>query len=277
MEKNKSNWWIDAVLLGLFWISFFPGLTSLALHEWLGVAAVLLAVLHLIMHWSWMETVTLKFFSHLSGQARMFYALDLVVMAGFVMILCTGLLISTWLDLPLYDMAAWTHIHLMVSVFTLVLVALKLVLHWRWITCAARRYVIDPVFSSTFAAGSSRTANPVSRRDFLIVSGLFGAATVLTIHSLFDEPQEVQAQSVLPDLPDADDPQPGATNTVRPAFESAESAVEAPAATPMPPSPTPEPAVACVVLCPNGCSYPGRCRRYVDRNGNNLCDNGECL
>jgi hypothetical protein len=198
MEKNKSNWWIDAVLLGLFWISFFPGLTSLALHEWLGVAAVLLAVLHLIMHWSWMETVTLKFFSHLSGQARMFYALDLVVMAGFVMILCTGLLISTWLDLPLYDMAAWTHIHLMVSVFTLVLVALKLVLHWRWITCAARRYVIDPVFSSTFAAGSSRTANPVSRRDFLIVSGLFGAATVLTIHSLFDEPQEVQAQSVQP-------------------------------------------------------------------------------
>ena len=33
----------------------------------------------------------------------------------------------------------------------------------------------------------------------------------------------------------------------------------------------------CVVLCPNGCSYPGRCRRYVDSNNNQRCDLGECL
>lgn len=33
----------------------------------------------------------------------------------------------------------------------------------------------------------------------------------------------------------------------------------------------------CVVACPRGCSYPGECRDYVDLNGNNLCDLGECL
>jgi hypothetical protein len=277
MEKNKSNWWIDLILLGLFWISFFPGLTSLALHEWLGLAAVLLAVWHLIAHWAWVEAVTLKFFSRLSAQSRIFYMLDFAVLVGFVMILSTGLLISTWLDLPLYDMAAWTRIHLMVSVFTLALAALKLILHWRWIACTARRYAFEPVFGSAPAAGSSRTANPVSRRDFLFISGLFGAATVLTIHSLFDAPLEAQAQSAISESPDPEDPQPTAATAETPASGSVETKAEAPTAAQIPPSPTPEPAVACVVRCPNGCSYPGQCRKYVDRNGNNLCDNGECL
>lgn len=33
----------------------------------------------------------------------------------------------------------------------------------------------------------------------------------------------------------------------------------------------------CVVRCPNGCSYPGRCKRYTDSNGNGRCDWGECM
>ena len=122
MDKHKSNWWIDLALSGLFWISFFPDFTGLALHEWLGIAAIALAVWHLIVHWKWVETVTLRFFSRAPAQARIHYLADLGVMLGFLMILATGLLISTWLDLPLYDFAAWTHIHLMVSVFTLAMV-----------------------------------------------------------------------------------------------------------------------------------------------------------
>jgi hypothetical protein len=34
---------------------------------------------------------------------------------------------------------------------------------------------------------------------------------------------------------------------------------------------------ACVLLCSKGCSYPGDCQDYLDMNGNNLCDLGECL
>ena len=33
----------------------------------------------------------------------------------------------------------------------------------------------------------------------------------------------------------------------------------------------------CLVLCPRACVYPGECRDYIDTNGNNLCDLGECL
>ncbi len=33
----------------------------------------------------------------------------------------------------------------------------------------------------------------------------------------------------------------------------------------------------CAVRCQRGCSYPGRCRKYTDANGNGRCDFGECL
>jgi len=30
-----------------------------------------------------------------------------------------------------------------------------------------------------------------------------------------------------------------------------------------------------VALCRYSCPYPGKCRKYVDNNGNGLCDRGE--
>ncbi|HQP08880.1 MAG TPA: hypothetical protein PLY85_07660, partial [Anaerolineaceae bacterium] len=34
---------------------------------------------------------------------------------------------------------------------------------------------------------------------------------------------------------------------------------------------------SCVVRCPRGCSFPGRCHKYTDSNNNQKCDLGECL
>jgi hypothetical protein len=276
MDKTRKNWWIDLLLLALFWISFFPDLTGLKVHEWLGAAAVGLALVHLIVHWKWVEAVTLRFFSQTASQARIFYLTDLGVMLGFMMILLTGLLISTWLDLPLYDLAAWTYVHLMASVFTLLLVVAKLVLHWRWIAVAARRYLLEPVFARAEAVRTTSRKAPVDRRDFLKLTGVLGAATVLTVHGLFDDPAEAQAQSSSVDPAKVDTPQPAVPAAASP--QAADAVAEpSSAATSAPALPTATAAPACVILCPNGCSYPGRCRRYVDRNGNNLCDNGECL
>jgi hypothetical protein len=275
-KRDKANWWIDLVLFALFWISFYPDFTGLALHQWLGIAAVALAAWHLVSHWTWVETVTLRFFSRTSAHARIYYLIDAGVMLGFFMILITGLLISTWLNLPLDDFAAWTRIHLLVSIFTLLLVVLKLVFHWRWVATAARRYAFDPVSAGSGSARPPQPVNPVDRRDFLKLSGILGAATVVTIHGLFDGTQEAQAQST---LPESDNSQSVATTAASslPANSGGASSTEAAVSTQTAPSANAEPTAACMVRCPNGCSYPGRCRKYVDQNGNNLCDNGECL
>ena len=275
MKKNKVHWWIDIVLLAVFWISFFPDLTGLEIHEGLGIAAIMLTGLHLMLHWKWVETVTLRFFSQTSSQARTFYMIDLGILLGFFMILITGLMISTWLDLPLYDFAAWTRIHLMVSIFTLLMVVLKLILHWRWISAAARRYVFASVFRGTGPGVSNSPVRPVERRDFLKVAGILGAAAFVTVHSLVEDTYEAQAQS---NLPEALPLQTSATTeaSALPA-DPVDVASDSPAETPFVSTATAEPTIACLVRCPNGCAYPGRCRKYVDLNGNNLCDNGECL
>jgi hypothetical protein len=276
MEKNKVNWWIDLILLGLFWIAFFPGATGLDLHEWLGAAAIGLAGVHLVLHWQWILRAADRFFAGASARVRMDFLVDLGVFLGFWMILLTGLLISTWLNLPLYDLAAWTDVHLAVSIFTLLLVVGKLILHWRWVACAVQRYVLAPLAGAAPAAGAPRTASPVTRRDFLKVSGVLGAAAALTVHSLVHDAVEAEAQSSL-----ESDASPSPT-AFAPAPESASATGEPaePAAVPTAqPTAVPQelPTADCTVLCPNGCSYPGRCRRYVDRNGNGKCDNGECL
>lgn len=36
-------------------------------------------------------------------------------------------------------------------------------------------------------------------------------------------------------------------------------------------------AATCRVRCNKGCSYPGKCRKYTDTNGNKKCDLGECM
>jgi hypothetical protein len=249
---DQSNWWLDLVLLLIFWAGFFPEFTGLELHQWLGIGAVLLATWHLIVHWPWVKNVTLRFFSLPSRQAHVFYAVDLGVMFGFFMILITGLLISTWLDLPWNDFASWMHIHLMVSIFTLGMIVLKLVLHWRWIAASARRNFFDR-WSGRIGGGAPRTASPLDRRDFLKLSGVLGAATVFTIHNLFDGSGDGQASSAQSESQEIKAESADIVDAVKPT------------------------STACIVRCPNGCSYPGRCQRYVDSNKNNLCDNGECL
>jgi hypothetical protein len=276
MTKQKNNRWIDLILLALFWIALFPDVSGLELHQWLGIAAIVLAVWRLAEHRSGMEAVTLRFFTRTSPKARLHYLLDAGVMLGFAMILLTGLMISTWLDLPLDDLAAWTHVHLIVSVFTLMLVVLKLILHWRRVADSARRHVFDPVFTKS-GGGTTRPMNPVGRRDFLKVVGVLSVATAATLRGLFDDPQQVHAGSVFVNSP-VDDPIEPSGNAAagQPTDAGGGSTALGSGATQSVPAAEPT-AAACVIRCPNGCSFPGRCRRYVDQNGNNLCDNGECL
>jgi hypothetical protein len=282
MDQQKNHWRIDLILLALFWVSCFPDFTGLDAHQWLGVAAAGLAAWHMLAHWKWILAVSRRFFSGTSFQARLFYILDAGVLLGFWMILITGLMISTWLDLPLYDLAAWTHIHLLVSVFTLLLVAVKLILHWRWVAGAFRRYVLAPAPIGSGASGPQSTRGSAGRRDFLKLTGVFGAASAITLHGMLENSRQSWNLSSVPDQLQDENPQPSATAEFPLPATDPELGSPAPSsvpveAVPIPDFPTAEPTHACTVLCPNGCFYPGRCRRYVDSNNNGRCDNGECL
>jgi len=244
----RTKWLIDAALLANFLLAFWLNLTGVALHQWLGVSLAALAGYHLVVHWEWVKSVTRRLFGKTSEQARIYYLIDAGVMFGFIAIMLSGLFISTWFNLSLPAYEIWRGLHVAVSVTTLFLVVMKVALHWRWILEAARRFVFAAPRPAQAAA-----ATPLGRRDFLKLMSVVGGAAVVALSGVWDGGAEnlVSAQAT-----DAN--------------QTSASASGAAASTKSTTS-------SCYVRCNRRCSYPGRCRRYVDRHGNGRCDLGECL
>jgi hypothetical protein len=325
------KWLVDALLYGGFLLCFFLNFTGLELHQWLGVSGVALAGYHLATHWSWVKAVSQRFLGKTSGQARLYYLLDAALLLGLAAITVSGLVISTWLELPLSNYATWKDVHVYLSAGTLVLLVAKLVLHWRWIARTAKQQVFGAA-KPALGGGALRRAPAaagLNRREFLALSGVLGLSSAAALANVWDFGTPAAASPVLAQAPQPTATTVPATATATPpssaavakaaqnlaprgkgagadrratqayavpgtsaaapsasqsttAPSSASSATTASAAQPSPSQSSTETATSptatsCTVLCDRHCSYPGQCRRYVDANGNRLCDLGECL
>jgi len=283
VKTNKLNWIIDAVLLAGFLVTFFLDLTGLEAHQWLGLAVGLLAGYHLVLHWDWVKSVTARFVQKTSRQARYYYVIDAGLVLGFALILVTGLVISSWLNLPLEDYIAWKNVHVISSVITLLIVVVKIGLHWRWIIKTAQRFV-EPSRASAGAGPALQPAvasTSMARRQFLILMGAVGIPAVLAATRVL-EVEQMASAAAAGQTPMDSQALPAPTGIPSPslpvlATQSAGAVVASPTTAPQTQSLPDASSSSCTVRCSNGCSYPGRCRRYVDTNRNNLCDLGECM
>ena len=260
--KQKTNWWIDLTLFAGFITTFFMDLTGVEAHQWIGMLCGALAAYHLFLHLDWVEAVSKRFFGKTSGQARLNYALDVLLLLGFVLIGVTGLIISTWLNLSLSNFTTWLSLHITVSIATLVTLLLKLAVHWRWIVRAARKIWARPVMApakNVAVQPVNASSGGMGRREFLQVMGVVGAASVVALANASKGLVETVATT-------------DATTTEDVANETASTSTVATSNQPSLASSD----NSCTVSCRKGCSFPGHCHRYVDTNNNNLCDLGEC-
>jgi len=176
--KNKINFWLDITvfiaLMGtaitglMLWLLIpsgqgsgqliFYGLTRrqwVDIHDWLGLVMLLGVIIHFVLHWRWLNCVMDRFLGKLARQARINFSLDAVLFLTFIVTGVSGLV--PWLILPgggyqggrnpfynatLYGLTRhqWADIHLWASLAMMGVIAIHLVLHWRWIMCTARRY-----------------------------------------------------------------------------------------------------------------------------------------
>jgi hypothetical protein len=176
--KNKINFWLDITIFITFMITaitglmlwllipsgqgsgqlIFYGLTRrqwVDIHDWLGLVMLLGVIIHFVLHWRWLNCVLDRFLGKLARQARINFSLDAGLFLTFIVTGVSGLV--PWLILPgggyqggrnpfynatLYGLSRhqWTDIHLWVSLAMMGVIAIHLVLHWRWIVCTARRY-----------------------------------------------------------------------------------------------------------------------------------------
>jgi hypothetical protein len=254
-KRTQNKWLIDVGLFAGFMLLFCLDLTGVELHQWLGVVIGGLAVVHLLIHWKWVAAVTERFFQCTSPQARLYYLVDAGLGLSFLLILFSGLVISSWLSLPLGNYAAWKNLHILSSVTALLLVVVKIGTHSRWIVQSTRR-IISSGDGPISKAQPARPAQPLSagRRDFLKLMGVVGAAAFLAAASALGELNQASGNETSAS-------QQASSEAVLTWYEEGSGSSYS----------------ACQVQCPRGCSYPGHCRRYQDSNGNGRCDLGECV
>lgn len=251
MSKGKRNWLIDAVLFIGFLLTFFLDLTGLTWHQWLGVGVGIFALYHLLIHWKWVLTVTKRFFGRTSGQSRTYYLIDWSLLLSGGMIGISGLVISTWFNINLDNYPSWKDLHIYSSIAGLVIILIKIATHWRWIVKTASKYFglwRQPArVPAAVPVHSNSTQGTINRREFLQLMGVASLASLISASNLLEFGQETSQEIIKGQVASAIVPD------VAPASSS------------------------CTVICDRGCSYPGECRRYVDQNGNGICDLTECL
>jgi hypothetical protein len=263
--KQKTYWWIDILLFTGFLLAFFLSFTGIELHQWIGVFGGLLALYHLLVHSDWVDAVSKRLFTNVSGKVLLKYIVDSLLLAGFVLIILTGLVISAWLGVALNNDTSWLTVHIIASISTMLAVMVKLALHWRWIAKTTRTIIMPSV--PTLANSPQLQAVQVKRRsmdrrDFLKIFGVAGGASLIAMLS---------ATRSLAALQDAE-----LSTTTQAETSNSSSYYINQSGIPQSSSDWFSSSGSCSIQCGRRCSYPGQCRRYTDSNNNNRCDFGEC-
>ena len=300
-QKKKRNWWLNVTLFALFLSTFFLKLTGVQLHQWLGMLCGALIAIHLLFHMNWVKRITVQALERLSHRSLLYYALDAALFGGIFSIIATGLLISTWLNIDFLDDNFWFTIHLAISIGTLVLLAVKLLLHWRWIARTMKEIgqrgrslknaTQQPVAAASIAA--------ISRREFINVAGVVGAASCLACWMVSDDLTPVTADTttesgnssnvaggsgeatvIEPSNPTANETTSLEGETYSLQTENSNSQSESSSLQSesdyLQSDTAVQSEIPCVAQCNRHCAYPGHCRRYRDANNNGYCDLGEC-
>lgn len=292
-ERARTHWLIDSALFSGFLLCFLASLTGHRLHQWLGLGVGLLAGIHLLTHWEWMAVATLRLRDGGSRHLRVWYAMNAAMLAGFGAILVTGLAIGTWFAFPLPNYSGWKSVHVLASVGTLLLAVLKIGLHWRWLVAVWKRRVVPAMTSApdAFTAPAAPAVCAVGRRDFLKLMGGVGGAAALALRSALEGVAgALTNETFFAELA----PEPVAQRLPRSATGKRGTAgrqpgnvaaAAPPAGRPTPPSKWGRPQTAPTtsstgrrrLRCRGRCFSPTPCPRFVDANGNGLCDLAEYL
>lgn len=149
MSKTKINLIVDSVLFLVFLVVYQAKATGDTIHEWLGVSIAVAIIVHILLHWSWVVTISQRFFQKIQTEPRINYVLNAGLFICFSTIIFSGLMISRsvlpFFGLEVADTSFWKTVHFTAADASLWLAALHVALHWRWVADTAKRYVLSPI------------------------------------------------------------------------------------------------------------------------------------
>lgn len=192
-KQTRQNWQINAFLFlsailaslsGVYFLYFPEGFmggrnplynvtvifnrtTWDVIHTWSGVGMIAIAILHFIIHWKWITSMSKKVWHEfLAGTSKLSKFGKINVLINF-MIGLTGLLTAisgvyflfdtsnshSAQALFLFNRTTWDMIHTWAGVLMIIAFILHFAIHWKWVTKVTRRYfsnekrVVKPVIS----------------------------------------------------------------------------------------------------------------------------------
>ncbi|MCB9460582.1 MAG: cytochrome b/b6 domain-containing protein [Anaerolineaceae bacterium] len=163
LNKTKINVFLDLLLALFFIVEMEEHFTGLPIHEILGLVFGATFLLHVLLHWDWIGAITIGFFRQLLHESRFNYLLNWALFVAMGLATLSGILISRTLGLNISVDHSWEQIHRITADLSLLIVALHVAMHWKWIAENGTKYLfgwIPRLFS-----GRSRTITPAQPQE----------------------------------------------------------------------------------------------------------------
>lgn len=174
-KQTKNNFLIDAVLFlgaivatltGIYFLYFpvggyqggrnpmygitflFPRETWDDLHTWFGILMIVVAVIHIIVHWDWVVRMTNRAFQELIGRGQRFNArsrynvfLNIGIGVNFILTSLSGIYLlfveggRRGLADPniIFPRTTWDLIHTWAAIAMILFAVLHFAIHWGWV------------------------------------------------------------------------------------------------------------------------------------------------
>jgi cytochrome b561 len=180
---------LDSTMFLSFIVLMSWRLSGVNAHEWIGLSLVVLMLLHLVVHWGWVEgTVTrLSRPGHRGGLIALLLNTALFISMGTALV--SGVVISKVVfpnELQPGDYLHWHSLHDGASTFTLFILGLHIALNWDRIRSSVGR-----LFDATHRGGARLLPSGTLIRRFalvlgvslVLIVGVFAAARAVPTHA----------------------------------------------------------------------------------------------
>jgi hypothetical protein len=150
--SNFAKVVFDLVMFVLLAAVYCAQPTGIPVHEYIGVGIYILFIIHLAYNYKWIINVGKKLFDKTVGiRIKFMYAIDVLLLAAFVIIGLSGIMISHVI-FKLGIMPVWRPLHSIASAVSIVLLSIHIGLHGTMIINAVKTKIRLPFMAIKIAA-----------------------------------------------------------------------------------------------------------------------------
>ena len=137
MKTAQKNLLIDAIALVVYLIVANPGLTGIAVHEWLSLGVVVVLFVHCVVHHDWVVEVIRKKRGKRTPSEVANAVINLITLIILMIVVVSGLFISGTV-LQVFGLYAdgyffWDPLHSVSAKVLLALLVVHVAMHAKWI------------------------------------------------------------------------------------------------------------------------------------------------